>query len=107
MEASLQIPVPAASDSENVVTALEMAALFGNKGESNEAVRWLKRAAEHAGEEGDDTRALALARTAAELTDKLKRAPDYGRTPSERPLPTPPAAPTSLRPPPPSERAAS
>ncbi len=33
MEACVQIPVPAASDVESVVTALEMAALFGAKGE--------------------------------------------------------------------------
>ena len=59
MEASLQIPVPAASDVESVVTALEMAALFGAKGEGNEVVRWLKRAAESAGAEGHDERALA------------------------------------------------
>jgi hypothetical protein len=87
MEASVQIPVPAASDVESVVTALEMAALFGAKGEGNEAVRWLKRAAESAGAEGHDERALALARTAADLDDQLRSAPNFGRTPSERPLP--------------------
>lgn len=88
MEACVQIPVPAASDVESVVTALEMAALFGAKGEGNEVVRWLKRAAESAGAEGHDERALSLARTAADLDDQLRTAPDYGRTPSERPLPS-------------------
>jgi hypothetical protein len=119
MDARLQIPEPNASDVDSVVTALEMAALFGSKGEGNEVVRWLKRAAESAGAEGHDARALSLARTAAELAEQLRSSPDYGRTPSGAPAagsgapPSPksasprPPAPSSLRsrPPAPSERA--
>jgi hypothetical protein len=69
--AAIDIPQPLSADNETVITALETAALFGAKGDALEAVRWLRRAAESAGEAGDDVRALALSRFAAELNEEL------------------------------------
>jgi hypothetical protein len=110
MEASVQIPTPAEEDSDNVVTALETAAIFEAKGDGPEAVRWLKRAAESAGADGRDDRALSLARTAANLSEHLDGGGDLSDAPPsvesrERRLPKPPPRPaTSVRPPPPSAR---
>src|SRR5262249_19555843 len=57
------------------------------RGDSREALRWLRRAAEGAESEGDDMRAVALARAAAELQDRLPQ-------PSSIPAPTPSRPPT-------------
>jgi hypothetical protein len=92
MQHAIDIPAPAGADNETVSTALETAALFRAKGDGQEAMRWLRRAAESAGEAGDDERALSLSRVVADLHDELERPP----APS-------PAAPY---PPPPSARAA-
>lgn len=81
MQAAIHIPEPTPGDSETVVTALETAALFGAKGDASEALRWLQRAAESAGESGDDARTLALARTAAELS-RVIQSPPSARLPS-------------------------
>jgi hypothetical protein len=75
MQAAIEIPTPNESDSDTVVTALETAAVFSAKGDTAEAIRWLQRAAESAGEAGDDMRTLTLARTAADLTRSLQSAP--------------------------------
>lgn len=74
MQAAIQIPAPTESDSETVATALETAAVFSAKGDTAEAIRWLQRAAESAGDAGDDVRTLDLARTAADLTRTLQEA---------------------------------
>lgn len=68
---TIDIPNPTKADTETVATALETAALFGAKGDGREAVHWLRRAAESAGEAGDDARALSLSRLAADLHDEL------------------------------------
>jgi hypothetical protein len=87
---AIEIPAPRPGDSAQVVTSLENAALFGRIGDSEEALRWLQRAAESAGESGDDERTLVLARMASELSSSLR--PISGTTPlnGERRLPTPP-----------------
>jgi hypothetical protein len=90
MESMLDIPAPEAGDSETVVSSLETAAIFGAKGDAAEALRWLQRAAESAGESGDDVRTLALARTAASLSSRLNGTPEL----EGRRLPTPPARPS-------------
>lgn len=102
LQHALDIPRPLSADNETVITALETAALFGSKGDAQEAMRWLRRAAESAGEAGDDVRALALSRTAADLSEELKR--DKIATPTPPPLPSAPpsvprpsAAPPSVR----------
>lgn len=124
VDPSLALPVPTPEDGEDVVLALETAATLWKRGDTQDAIRWLRRAAESAEEAGNDTRALALARTAADLSSGTERkAP---RPPSDRPLPartgdidpsvaaalqvrtgprsfpTPPPPPSVSRPPPPS-----
>ncbi|MGC4092554.1 MAG: hypothetical protein QM756_32680 [Polyangiaceae bacterium] len=133
MQAAIEIPSPNPSDSDTVVTALETAAVFSAKGDTAEAIRWLQRAAESAGEAGDDARTLTLARTAAELTRTLQSVPappdassaSHSEGSAPRRLPKPPplksssfpapsrpsvdeqsSANSSMRPPPPSARVA-
>ena len=94
---AIDIPHPLSADTETVITALETAELFSSKGDTQEAVRWLRRAAESAGEAGDDARALALSRTAADLREALevKPRPVSVPRPSTAPVPRPSTAPTS------------
>lgn len=110
MQHAIDIPAPAGADNETVSTALETAALFRSKGDGQEAMRWLRRAAESAGEAGDDERALLLSRVVADLHDELETTP----IPSSAVYPPPPSArsaqpaSSSFRashPPPPSSRA--
>lgn len=107
MEAVVEIPSPTPRDSETVVTALETAAVFRAKGDAAEALRWLQRAAESAGDDGDDERTLALARTAADLSRALhapvsgapqERASGEHTPPQSRRLPKPPLRSGSARP---------
>jgi hypothetical protein len=88
MQHAIDIPAPAGADNETVSTALETAALFRAKGDGREAMRWLRRAAESAGEAGDDERALSLSRVVADLHDELEHAP----SPPATPHPPPPSA---------------
>ncbi len=62
-----EFPSPEATDPEDVVWALQTAGTMYARGDVREAVRWLRRGAEAAGESGNDLRALALARRAADL----------------------------------------
>src|SRR5687768_13961178 len=95
MQPAIDIPQPLSADTETVITALETAELFGSKGDAQEAVRWLRRAAESAGEAGDDERALALSRRAADLHEALTATPPpvSAPRPSAAPVPRPSAAP--------------
>ncbi len=106
LQQTIEIPRPALADNETVITALETAAVFRKKGDAQEAMRWLRRAAESAGEAGDDARALALSRSVADLTDQLQAAretppplPTASSTPP--PLPTASSTPPRLSSPPP------
>src|SRR5580658_216192 len=67
--------IPAAQDTdvEDVIWALETAEALWNRNERGDAIVWLRRAAQAAGEANDDDRALALAREAAELTEWIAR----------------------------------
>jgi hypothetical protein len=86
MEPVLDIPEPEPSDSETVASSLETAAIFGAKGDRQEALRWVQRAVEFAGESGDDLRTLALAHTVATLSSRLN-----GAAESAPNAPTPPS----------------
>src|SRR5687768_1192121 len=55
------------SDSDDIRWALETASAMWTKGDYPEALRWLRRAAETASEEGHDVRAVELAKAAADL----------------------------------------
>src|SRR5260370_38148212 len=82
--AMVGIPPALDSDGEDVVWALQTAEALWKRNERVDAIVWLRRAAQAAGDAEDDDRALALAREAAELADWLARNP-----------PDPPAAPPS------------
>ncbi len=71
----LSVPEPLPNDPEAVVTALETAEIFGKQGDLKEAVRWVRRAAEIAGDEGSDERALTLARAVADLNISASQPP--------------------------------
>jgi hypothetical protein len=93
------LPAPDPSDSDDVVVALQTARALQRKGDLQESLRWLRRAADAAGNDGNDRRALALARAAADMTNLIG--------PTEKsvvppPLPPSPSPASSLPPPPPS-----
>src|SRR5580704_11851304 len=63
------IPPAHDTDSEDVAWALQTAEALWKRNERADAIVWLRRAAQAAAEIGDDDRAIALARDAAELTE--------------------------------------
>jgi hypothetical protein len=65
------IPPTLDSDAEDVVWALQTADALWKRAERVDAIVWLRRAAQAAGEAQQDDRALQLARGAAELTDLI------------------------------------
>src|SRR5688500_7033062 len=65
-------PKPLPDDPKTVVMALETGGAEWARGELNEAVRWIRRAADAAEASGDDMRALSLARMAADLKSTLE-----------------------------------
>jgi hypothetical protein len=102
-----------ASDSDDLVLALETARALEAQGEIREAVRWLRRAAEEAEKDGHDERVLVLARAAAELANMIGPAsspvsspptvtasmPASVRAPAPKPAPRAPAASNVAQPP--------
>jgi hypothetical protein len=80
------IPPVLDTDAEDVAWALQTAEALWRRHERVDAIVWLRRAAQAAGEVEDDDRALALARDAAELAEWIARNP------------APPAASRSVRP---------
>lgn len=66
-----ELPQPDPSDSEEVARALKLAQTLWDEGQKREAVRTLQRGAAQAEEDGNDLRALALARSAADLSAEL------------------------------------
>lgn len=71
----VSFPKPQSGDSEDVAWALETASALWARGDAREAIRWIRRAAETASDQGSDERAVALARTAADLATELKIPP--------------------------------
>ena len=65
-------PPPLDTDAEDVVWALQTAESLWKRDERADALTWVRRAAQAAGEAEDDDRALSLARAAAELTDDIQ-----------------------------------
>jgi hypothetical protein len=85
------IPSAIGTDAEDVVWALQTADALWRRQERIDAIVWLRRAAQAAGEADDDDRALQLARDAAELAEWIARNPNTGRPPTKRtPPPTSP-----------------
>ncbi len=83
---------PEPTDSEDVVSALETAEIFWTKGDTDEALRWLKRAAESASDAGSDDRALAIARTVADLKSAPARVVEVPVAAHKANPPPPPSA---------------
>jgi hypothetical protein len=92
---ALRTPLPASSDSDDVVLALETARALEGRGDVLEAARWVRRAAEEAESQGNDARVLLFAHVAADLTSSIPPhpsapvpAPRRGPEPSEPEEPT-------------------
>jgi hypothetical protein len=64
-----EIPAVKDTDVEDVVWGLQTAESLWRRGERIDALVWLRRAAQSAGDANDDERAVELARFAAELTE--------------------------------------
>lgn len=92
--------IPDPSDSEDVVSALETADVFWTKGDADEAMRWLKRAAESASDAGNDARALAIARSVADLKSAPSRGAEAPSTSAKISRPPPPPSAVKAPPPP-------
>lgn len=85
------------SDSDDVRWALETALTMWNQGDKQEALKWLRRAAESAEQSGDDMRSLMLAKARAELHSLVEHdESETGPTPLASPVsigtPMPPAS---------------
>jgi hypothetical protein len=65
-------PTAVTGDSSDVAVALEVAGALWEKGDKQEAVRWLKRAIDAARQAGDAARAAALASAATDLEAALE-----------------------------------
>ena len=72
----LEIPPAKDTDAEDVVWGLQTAETLWKRGERIDALVWLRRAAQAAGDANDDDRALELARHAAELTEWMASGDD-------------------------------
>jgi hypothetical protein len=98
--AILAVPTAMTGDPSDVAVALEVAGALWEKGDNAEAIRWLKRAIEAAGQAGDTSRATSLAEAAADLELSLERREGAPPTaPPDRP-PSPSAAPNPVVSPP-------
>jgi hypothetical protein len=69
------IPPTVHTDTEDVAWALQTAEALWKRHERADAIVWLRRAAQAAGDAEDDDRALALARNAAELAEWVTHNP--------------------------------
>lgn len=72
-ETDVPIPPPLPTDPEDVSWALSTAEAMWSRGDMGEALKWLRRAAEAASEAEADERALALAKAAANLSNRVGR----------------------------------
>ncbi len=90
-------------DDEDVHWALSTAAALWGRGEVQEAVKWLRRAAETASDQNRDQRSLELFKAAAECAAQLEVKPP-GVSPAAKSAPSPTTA--SSAPSPPAGRAA-
>jgi len=86
-----ELPQADSADTDAVQMALQAAHTLWSRGDTTESLRWLKRAAESASDEGADLRSLQLAKAAAELRAKLFPTPSDSppapaRVPTQRDL---------------------
>jgi hypothetical protein len=93
-------PVVEESDTDDVRWALETANTMWSQGDTEEALKWLKRAAESAEEGGDDMRSLSLAKARAELHSLVEVEAPTPKSGEIGPLSAPPASAAPLSAPP-------
>jgi len=90
---SPKVPSPEAKDSPEVVRCLEAAREMWELSQLKEAVRWVQRGAEAAEQDGNDMRALSLARAGADLSAHARSLAEPAASQPEaaaRSVPTPP-----------------
>lgn len=73
------LPQAENADPDGVQLALRAAQTLWSRGETSESLKWLRKAAESASDEGADVRSLQLAKAAAELRAKLFGGGDLAR----------------------------
>jgi hypothetical protein len=69
-----QVPVPLPDDAGEVTEALDVASSLWKAGNRQDAIRWVRRAAQAADDAGDSQRMSALARVSADLEESLTAA---------------------------------
>src|SRR5258708_289092 len=69
-----RVPPSVTGDSSDVAVALEVAGALWDKGDNEEAIRWLRRATEAADQVGNTSRAASLAQAASDLEAALENA---------------------------------
>lgn len=103
MAGPVPIPAPKSDDDEDVSWALSTATALWGRGESVEALKWLRRAAETASDANRDLRAVELFKAAAELANEVGRGaslpPPADAAAVSTPPPPPVASPSSTPPP--------
>ena len=97
MQFSAECTVPEAvtGDPSDVAVALEVAGALWEKGDREEAIRWLKRAVEAAGHAGDTARAAGLAQAAGHIEAALGRRDEEAMQPATVSAPQPDSGPPS------------
>ncbi|NUP04668.1 MAG: hypothetical protein HOW73_01250 [Polyangiaceae bacterium] len=101
MSAAQSIPEPRSEDDEDVHWALSTATALLSRGDPQEALKWLRRAAETASDANRDARALELFKAAADFSAQLRSSvapPSMSQPPPSMSQPPPPAS-TSQPPP--------
>jgi hypothetical protein len=76
------LPQAENADPDGVQVALRAAQTLWSRGDTTESLRWLRKAAESASDEGADLRSLQLAKAAAELRAKLFGTSEPPRSPA-------------------------
>jgi len=90
------VPEPKPEDLEDVSWALSTAEAMWARGDHNDAIKWVRRAAEAASEAEDDRRSLELAKAAADLTGLIAKRTSRASidieevVPMSDPVPAPP-----------------
>jgi hypothetical protein len=93
------LPQAETADPDGVQVALRAAHTLWSRGDTTESLKWLRKAAESASDEGADLRSLQLAKAAAELRGKLFRPSEPPRSPSLHPSQPHPFQPQPSQPP--------
>lgn len=90
------LPQAIAADPDGVQLALRAAHTLWSRGDTAESLKWLRKAAESASDEGADLRSLQLAKAAAELRARLVGASEPPRALASASGSIPPPAPGSF-----------